>query len=101
MADLKLEEIIGIDPKFDPTTPLGGWDSITMEHDNTTDILVFNYEAMTPAYAYYHTFLNGSPSPISGDTIARFKDKHSGNPRLESHRLPTGYAEPAVAAAFL
>jgi len=96
-----LEEILGKNPKFDPTTPVGGWDTIAMEHDNNTDILVFNYDALTVANAFYHAGLNGSPTPISGDTIARFKDKNSESPRLESHRKPTGYSEPAVAAVFL
>lgn len=87
------DEIVTADSKFDPTTPFGTWDSVAKEFENTTDTLIFNYAEMSPAYAAYHDRLNGSPSPVSGDTLSRFKDSKRDNPRLKSHRKPTGYSE--------
>lgn len=84
-------ELTGLN--FDPTTPFGAWDTVAKEYENSTDVLIFNLEMVTVAYAQHHNSWNASPMPVSGDTLARFKDMHSEAPRLKSHRRPTGYSE--------
>jgi len=79
-------EILGPDAKFDPTTPFGQWDDVAKQYENTTDVLIFNYDNMPVSYA--ESWGAGSPTPVSGDTLARFKDMVSEKPKLKDHKYP-------------
>jgi hypothetical protein len=75
---LAVEGILTADSKFDPTTPFGTWDDVADEYENTTDKVIFNLEAMTLRYVIYHNGYSASPTPISGDMVARYKDGDRG-----------------------
>jgi len=79
-------EILGPDAQFDPTTPFGRWDDVAKQYENTTDVLIFNYNNMPVSYA--ERWAPGSPTPISGDTLARFRDMVSEKPKLKDHKYP-------------
>lgn len=61
------------DSKFDPTTPVGAWDSVAKEYENTTEKVSYNYHNLTIQHALFHHGWNASPTPISGDQLARYK----------------------------
>jgi len=90
MSSSTVAEILGPDAKFDPTTPFGQWDTVAKQYENSTDVLIFNYENMPVSYA--ERWGASSPTPVSGDTLARFKDMVSEKPKLKNHKYP-GKAE--------
>lgn len=71
---MTLEDIVNADSKFDPTTPCGTWDNVAREFENTTDKLIYNLDFMTVRDAIRYNGINASPTPISGDMIAHYKE---------------------------
>jgi hypothetical protein len=71
---ITLEDIVNGTAKFDLTTPLGQWDELGHEYNNATDKPIWDMDLVTVDYARHHNGWNASPTPISGDTLARFKE---------------------------